>query len=98
MAAGLLNSPAVLQSLNTRSETAQEKRYVDGELVPCNESNERDMLGGKLTMYGELPQRREVEQEEEEQVSTLSTLTRKNIGNEDGYIANEQQDRRSGES
>ena len=31
-------------------------------------------------------------------MSTLSTLTRKNIGNEDGYIANEQQDRRSGES
>lgn len=98
MAAGLLNSPAVVQSLNTRSETAQEKRYVDGELVPCDESNEQDMLDGKLTMYGELPQRREVEQEEEEQVSTLSTLTRKNIGNEDGYIANEQQDRRSGES
>jgi len=30
------------------------KRYVDGQLVPCDESNQDDMEAGILKMYGEL--------------------------------------------
>ncbi|GAB7327640.1 hypothetical protein MBLNU13_g11481t1 [Cladosporium sp. NU13] len=56
------------------------KRYVDGQLVPCDESNQDDMEAGILKMYGELetPDKQKTPAPVQPQVVQESGIKRRN--------------------